>query len=70
MDEERAKSLLGYWTILVKFSSKQFSISIIQVYALTADKSGEEHKTVCKDLGTGKICVKMYCIQGKSWESQ
>ena len=47
LDEQRSKCLIGYWTIsdrilLVKLKGKPFDISIIQVYAPTADKSEEE----------------------------
>ena len=55
MAEEKAKCLMGDWTIsdgilLVKPSGKQFSVNIIQADTPATDKSEEEHDTFCKDL--------------------
>ena len=59
LDEQRSKCLIGYWTIsdrimLVKLKGKPFDISIIQVYAPTADKSEEEHEQFYNDLEMAK----------------
>ena len=67
LDEQRSKCLIGYWTIsdrimLVKLKSKPFDISIIQVYAPTADKSEEEHDTFYNDLEMAKSQCKFQDI--------
>ena len=59
LDEQRSKCLIGYWTIsdrimLVKLKGKPFDISIIQIYAPTADKSEEEHDQFYNDLEMAK----------------
>ena len=59
LDEQRSKCLIGYWTIsdrimLVKLKGKPFDISIIQVYAPTANKSEEEHEQFYNDLEMAK----------------
>ena len=68
LDEQRSKCLIGYWTIsdrimLVKLKGKPFDISIIQVYAPTADKSEEEHEQFYNDLEMAKSqCKSQYIV--------